>query len=59
MVVNYQLNAPAASNRGKSPQYTLGRRLGGPQDQSGWDGIEKYSIIAPTGNPTQLVQLET
>jgi hypothetical protein len=36
--------------RGKSPRYPLDRRLGGPQNRSGWHGEEK--ILAPTGTPT-------
>jgi hypothetical protein len=33
--VSGQLDAPAALPRGKSPQYPLYRRLGGPQSRSG------------------------
>jgi hypothetical protein len=44
--------------RGKSSQYTLGRRLGGPQSRSGRPGEEK--ILDPTGTRTptpSVVQL--
>jgi hypothetical protein len=38
----------------KSPQYSLDRRLGGPQNGSGRCGEEKH--LAPAGNPTPAVQ---
>jgi hypothetical protein len=42
--------------RGKGPQYSLDRRLGGPQNQSGWYG--EVNILDPTGIPNfSVVQL--
>jgi hypothetical protein len=38
----------------KSPLYSLDRRLGGPQNRSGYCGEEKH--LVPPGNPTLAVQ---
>jgi len=38
-----QLQAPAASLLEKEPQYLMGRRLDGPQNQSRHSGEEKNS----------------
>jgi hypothetical protein len=38
----------------KEPQYSLERRLGGPQNQSGRCGEEKH--LAPARNPSPAVQ---
>jgi hypothetical protein len=40
--------------RRKSPQYSLDRRLGGPQNRPGRGGEEKH--LAPARNPTPAVQ---
>jgi hypothetical protein len=45
MEVSGQLHAPAALPQGKSPWYTLDRRLGGPQSRSGLGGEEKNSQL--------------
>jgi hypothetical protein len=37
--------------QGKSPFYTLDRRLGGPQSRSGRGGEEKNSQPSPGSNP--------
>jgi hypothetical protein len=50
-----QLHAPAALTPSKSPRYPLDRKLGGPQSRSG-SGGEKYPIIVPVGNRTQIIQ---
>jgi hypothetical protein len=45
-------HAPAALPQGKSPWYTLDRRPGGPQSQSGHGGEEKkFSALARTQTP--------
>jgi hypothetical protein len=41
--VEAQLHASAALPPGKSSQYALNRRLGGPQGRSGYCGEEKNS----------------
>jgi hypothetical protein len=38
MEMSGQLHVPAALPQGKSPWYTLDRRLGGPQSRSGHGG---------------------
>jgi len=38
------------------PQYSLDRRLGGPQSWSGYGGKEKNPIIAPVRNGTPTIQ---
>jgi hypothetical protein len=43
--------------RGKSPWYTLYRRLGGPQSQSGSYGEEKHFL--PTPRPSSLAAIPT
>jgi hypothetical protein len=45
--VSGHLQAPAALSRGKSPCYSLNRRLGGPQSRSGRSGEEKNSQLPP------------
>jgi hypothetical protein len=51
--VSGQLQAPAALPLGKSlPPYPLDRRLGGPQNRSGWHGEEK--ILDPTRTQTPI-----
>jgi hypothetical protein len=53
--VNGQHHAPAALYpRGKSPQYPLYRRLGGPQSRSGRRGYKKSS--ASVGDRIPVVQ---
>jgi hypothetical protein len=47
MEVSGQLHAPTALPQGKSPWYPLGRRLGGPQSQSGRGDEEKSSQLLP------------
>jgi hypothetical protein len=37
--------------QGKSPQYLLDRRLGGPQSRSGWRGEEKILDHSGTSSP--------
>jgi hypothetical protein len=51
--VSGQLHAPAALPPGKSPQYPLYRRLGGPQSRSERNGEVK--ILDPTGTRTPNV----
>jgi hypothetical protein len=51
MEVNGQLHAPATLPQGKSPFYTLDRRLGGPQSRSGRYGEEKNSQPPPGIEP--------
>jgi hypothetical protein len=51
MEVSDQLHAPAALPRGKSPWYSLARRLGGPQTRSGDGGEEKNSLPLPGLEP--------
>jgi hypothetical protein len=50
MEVSGQLHAPATLPHGKSPWYTLDRRLGGSQSRYGRGGEEK--------NPQPLLRLE-
>jgi hypothetical protein len=43
--------------RGKSPRFSLGRRLGGPRYRSGRGGEEKKQrLFAPVRNQTPVVQ---
>jgi len=49
-----QLRAPAPLPPGKSPWYSLDRRLGGPYSWFGRAGEEKI-IPAPTGNRAPVV----
>jgi len=42
--------------QGKSPMYPLYRRLGGPQNWSGYRVEEKNSFPVPTGNRTPVIQ---
>jgi hypothetical protein len=51
MEVSGQLHTPAAFSQGKSPQYPLDRRLGGPQSHSGYGGGEKNSQPPPEIEP--------
>jgi hypothetical protein len=51
MEISGQLHAPAALPQEKSPWDPLGRRLGGPQSQSGRGGEEKYSQPLPGLEP--------
>jgi hypothetical protein len=43
--VSVQVHAPAALLQGKEPLYSLDRRLGGPQSQSGRHGEEKILAL--------------
>jgi hypothetical protein len=52
--VRGQLHAPAALPSGKSPTYSLDRRLGGPQSPSGQRGEQK--ILDPTWSRTPVFQ---
>jgi hypothetical protein len=54
MAVVSQLHAPNAKPPEKNPQYSLDRRLVGPQNRSGRCGEEKH--LAPARNPTPAVQ---
>jgi hypothetical protein len=47
MEVSGQLHAPATLPQGKSPWYTLERRMGGTQSRSGRSGEEKNSQPRP------------
>jgi hypothetical protein len=47
MEVSGQLHAPAALPQGKSPCYSLYRRLGGPESRSGRGGEEESSQSPP------------
>jgi len=49
-----QLHVPAALSQGKSPPYTLHRRLSGYQSRSG-RGVEEEDV-GPAGNRTPVVQ---
>jgi hypothetical protein len=60
--VSDQLHAPAALPRGKSPQYPLVRRLGGPR--AGLDDLEKRKVLTlpglelqPLGRPARSQSL--
>jgi hypothetical protein len=53
MEVSDELHASAALPRGKSPQYPLYRRLGGPQSRSG--RLEEEKILDTTGLELQLL----
>jgi hypothetical protein len=58
MEVSGQIHAPAALPPGKSPWYSLDRRLGGPQSRSGHGGDEKNSQARRESNPrTPIAQL--
>jgi hypothetical protein len=60
MEVSGQLHAPAALPQGKSPWYSLDRRLGGPQNRSGRDGEERNSQTPPgiePENPDRLYEI--
>jgi hypothetical protein len=48
MQVSGQIHAPATLPQRKSPQYLLGRKLGGPQSLSG-RGVEKKNSQPPPG----------
>jgi len=51
MEVGGQLNAPAALPQGKSPQYPLNRRLGGPHIHMGtftFQGVFTFFTTLPT-----------
>jgi hypothetical protein len=50
--VSGQLHVPALYPRGKSPQYPVGRRLGGPQSWSGQHG--ELIILARNGTRTRI-----
>jgi hypothetical protein len=47
-----QLHAPVALSPGKNSLYTLDRRLGRPQSQSGRQGEEKIVDATGTRTPT-------
>jgi hypothetical protein len=47
-MVSCQLHAPAALPTGKSPRYSLDRRLGGPHSRSRGGGEEKTSLPVPS-----------
>jgi hypothetical protein len=49
--VNGQRYAPAALSQGKSPWYSLDRRMGGLQSRSGRGGEEKKSQPPPGIEP--------
>jgi len=51
MEVSDELHASAALPEGKSPWYSLDRRLGGPQSRSGRGGEEKNSQPPPGIEP--------
>jgi hypothetical protein len=58
MEVSGQLHDPAALSPGKSPQYPLDRRLGGPQSRSEHSIEEKNSQSLPgieLCNPDDLI----
>jgi hypothetical protein len=52
MAVSGQLHAPASLPPGKSLWYTLHKRLGGPQSQSGRGGEEENSQPLPGLEPS-------
>jgi hypothetical protein len=56
MEVSGQLHALPLYPQGKSPWYSLDRRLGGPQSQSGHGGKEKNSQPLPGLEPP-IIQL--
>jgi hypothetical protein len=51
MEVSGQLHAPAALPQGKSPWYSLDKRMGGPQSSSERGGEEKNSQTPPGIEP--------
>jgi hypothetical protein len=57
MEMSGQLHAPAALPQGKSPRYSLDKRLDGPQSHSGRGGEEKNSQSLPEWNPELLLLL--
>jgi hypothetical protein len=58
MEVSCQLHAPAALPLGKSPWYSLDRRLGGPQSRSGRGGVEKNIQPMPALEPLIIQAVE-
>jgi hypothetical protein len=57
MEASGQLHAPAALPPAKEPRYRPDRRLGEPQNQSGWGGEEKCSHPLPGLEPSIIQPL--
>jgi hypothetical protein len=49
MEIRRQIHVPAALTPGKSPLYSLARRLGGHQSQSGRGGEEERKLLLLSG----------
>jgi hypothetical protein len=57
MEVSGQLHTPATLSWGKTPQYPMEWRLGGPQGQYGCNDKEKNPFPAPAGNQTTTLTI--